>query len=684
MTNELDRMIKLAGIRLAEDNMTTDGFDFSGISKLVDENKINTLPYGDQKEIFRLSSMIGDGGIHDAVSRAKAMIQKDPSMSSTMQSILQDLISNSGVSDVQENLSPIHGSPENPDEDLYPDQEVHQHDHDWNNNDSSEATDDDGHLVEDEGSLTFKLSRKKTEDGEFVVKAYKNGKYYEPASYYTDDWEDAVGTKADMEKREGIKEDGDMGEARELPDAVKNNFEYDPDAEATEISFDTEEPISEENTTEGVVKLISMLDGDRKTAKEIVKQLDEWVNFAGEDWSSDDFVDELMNAFPDLSEEMATEILEMHEMGEIGVSASSYNEFGESIKEDVRQDVPVLEFDSTGDAYDACQYDDNIKNGDVLLIPSEGVVGIAGTWPVAVTIENGNLHSAKDGELSLYLDEQNMGAGLDKAVATANDHGFEIVPEMAQEITEGFMDDLRSAASDLEGELVVMRETPDESEYGAVEALVRDMAQAYHVDEDSLSRTFEDVYGVHPEEYMMQTESMNEINEDWGSSDWYPIIQNIDQAIERDGVSPESIENAARDSAEMYYDHMGYESVDDAVDPIINGWMRMSKKGKQLSAMFAPKETMDEHENGEYDFGHRQMGYKDYQQDVFDYRGRAETSGSKLRVVNNYGDNPMIEEDPRNDNGIRGKRFYENQDPIAVREAQYAKEFRAFLKEGKK
>ena len=49
-------------------------------------------------------------------------------------------------------------------------------------------------------------------------------------------------------------------------------------------------------------------------------------------------------------------------------------------------------FESTGDAYDACQCDDAIKDGDTLLIPSEGVVGIAHCWPVAVTEETGHLH----------------------------------------------------------------------------------------------------------------------------------------------------------------------------------------------------------------------------------------------------------------------------------------------------
>ena len=51
-------------------------------------------------------------------------------------------------------------------------------------------------------------------------------------------------------------------------------------------------------------------------------------------------------------------------------------------------------FDSTGGAYDACQCDDNVKRGDILYIPSEGVVGLADTWPIAITKEYGALHTA--------------------------------------------------------------------------------------------------------------------------------------------------------------------------------------------------------------------------------------------------------------------------------------------------
>jgi len=59
--------------------------------------------------------------------------------------------------------------------------------------------------------------------------------------------------------------------------------------------------------------------------------------------------------------------------------------------------VNVHYFESTGEAYDACQCDKAIKTGDVLVIRSERVVGIADTWPMAVTAKHGELHRPATG-----------------------------------------------------------------------------------------------------------------------------------------------------------------------------------------------------------------------------------------------------------------------------------------------
>ena len=55
--------------------------------------------------------------------------------------------------------------------------------------------------------------------------------------------------------------------------------------------------------------------------------------------------------------------------------------------------VRVIEFESTGEAYDACQTDEDILSGDILIIRKEDVIGIADTWPFAVTEKFGKLHT---------------------------------------------------------------------------------------------------------------------------------------------------------------------------------------------------------------------------------------------------------------------------------------------------
>jgi hypothetical protein len=62
--------------------------------------------------------------------------------------------------------------------------------------------------------------------------------------------------------------------------------------------------------------------------------------------------------------------------------------------------LKVLTFESTYAAYDAIQVAsaDEIAMGDVILIPSERVVGVADTWPVAVTLAYGSLHVVMPGK----------------------------------------------------------------------------------------------------------------------------------------------------------------------------------------------------------------------------------------------------------------------------------------------
>ena len=60
----------------------------------------------------------------------------------------------------------------------------------------------------------------------------------------------------------------------------------------------------------------------------------------------------------------------------------------------------VHEFETTSDAYNASQWRDDILNGDVLHVPSEGVIGVLiGAWPVAVVAEGGpgSFHELAEG-----------------------------------------------------------------------------------------------------------------------------------------------------------------------------------------------------------------------------------------------------------------------------------------------
>ncbi len=53
-------------------------------------------------------------------------------------------------------------------------------------------------------------------------------------------------------------------------------------------------------------------------------------------------------------------------------------------------------FPSTTTAYNMCQCSMFIQDGDILSIPSEGVIGIADTWPFAVTRHRGSLHGVSN------------------------------------------------------------------------------------------------------------------------------------------------------------------------------------------------------------------------------------------------------------------------------------------------
>lgn len=69
------------------------------------------------------------------------------------------------------------------------------------------------------------------------------------------------------------------------------------------------------------------------------------------------------------------------------------------------------------------------------------------------------------------------------------------------------------------------------------------------------------------------TEGRQQVKEDWGSSDWTPIMNAMNDAVEKYGASPEVIQDTAAQEAEFYYEDMGYDSPEDAADQIVRIWL---------------------------------------------------------------------------------------------------------------
>lgn len=104
----------------------------------------------------------------------------------------------------------------------------------------------------------------------------------------------------------------------------------------------------------------------------------------------------------------------------------------------LRERFPALfakrEFESTGSAYDQCQYRDSIKSGDMLIIPDEAVIGLAWAWPVAVTAESGKLHEFADpGVFDEFASREQVAA----AIAECNERGWPVAAGLAEWISGG-------------------------------------------------------------------------------------------------------------------------------------------------------------------------------------------------------------------------------------------------------
>ncbi|QNE07807.1 hypothetical protein [Croceicoccus marinus] len=92
-------------------------------------------------------------------------------------------------------------------------------------------------------------------------------------------------------------------------------------------------------------------------------------------------------------------------------------------------------FETTGNAYDAVQTDEAIGTGDTLLIFGEAVVGVALTWPFAVTAECGHLHQVApktDDTLDAFAASLGVEhAAIERAAELARRLGLAIDPTLA-------------------------------------------------------------------------------------------------------------------------------------------------------------------------------------------------------------------------------------------------------------
>ncbi|MCT9105390.1 hypothetical protein [Streptomyces mirabilis] len=97
----------------------------------------------------------------------------------------------------------------------------------------------------------------------------------------------------------------------------------------------------------------------------------------------------------------------------------------------------IHHFDDTTEAYNAAQCRDDIRDGDVLVIETEKVIGIAWTWPFALTESFGELHVTTVNPRT-YQDGI-FAAGVDRGEQLAREMGWRIVPALDVSMTRAFL-----------------------------------------------------------------------------------------------------------------------------------------------------------------------------------------------------------------------------------------------------
>ncbi|MDT0267970.1 hypothetical protein RM844_16950 [Streptomyces sp. DSM 44915] len=141
----------------------------------------------------------------------------------------------------------------------------------------------------------------------------------------------------------------------------------------------------------------------------------------------------------------------------------------------------VHRFETTKEAYDATQTHEEIKDGDVLIIEGQGVVGVLyKAWPFAVTTEAGELHHSNGKEYE--WDNGRYVTSVELAEQTARDFGFPIFREERPTPTEEAADEEtpEDDQADAESGEVATRDEEPETENGDQAPETRQRNEAEH------------------------------------------------------------------------------------------------------------------------------------------------------------------------------------------------------------
>ncbi|MFI0736429.1 hypothetical protein ACH4S9_46780 [Streptomyces sp. NPDC021225] len=114
-------------------------------------------------------------------------------------------------------------------------------------------------------------------------------------------------------------------------------------------------------------------------------------------------------------------------------------------------------FEDTESAYNATQCRDDIREGDVLIIKREGVVGfLRSAWPVAVTVAYGELHRITGDPRT--LDDGRYADSAIRAERIATEHGFALAEQQLAPIEAAPVEDAEAL---LAAQLVTEAEATD-------------------------------------------------------------------------------------------------------------------------------------------------------------------------------------------------------------------------------